>query len=110
MNHTITILATLLLAPLALRGGELAPTSPNPGLHYYYEVPRVNPPQTIKVDVGVYGGAPGGLRAEVSDAPNILILFADDIGYEALGAYGGLDFKTPNLDRMAAKGFPSTLE
>jgi arylsulfatase A-like enzyme len=39
-----------------------------------------------------------------SAPPNILILFADDIGYEALGAYGGLDFKTPNLDRMAAEG------
>jgi arylsulfatase A-like enzyme len=37
-------------------------------------------------------------------APNILILLADDIGYEALGAYGGLDFNTPHLDAMAAQG------
>ncbi|MCH7228952.1 sulfatase-like hydrolase/transferase [Haloferula sp. A504] len=36
--------------------------------------------------------------------PNILILLADDIGYEALGAYGGQDFITPNLDTMAAQG------
>jgi arylsulfatase A-like enzyme len=36
--------------------------------------------------------------------PNVLILLADDIGYEALGAYGGLDFNTPNLDTMAAQG------
>ena len=27
--------------------------------------------------------------------PNILLIFADDIGYEALNCYGGLDFKTP---------------
>ena len=36
--------------------------------------------------------------------PNILLMVADDIGYEALGAYGGLDFETPGLDRMAARG------
>ena len=29
--------------------------------------------------------------------PNILLIFADDIGYEALNSYGGLDFKTPSL-------------
>ena len=36
--------------------------------------------------------------------PNIVFIFADDIGYEALNCYGGLDFKTPHLDRMAAEG------
>ncbi len=36
--------------------------------------------------------------------PNILLIFADDIGYEALGCYGGLDFETPRLDRMASEG------
>ncbi len=36
--------------------------------------------------------------------PNILLIFADDIGYEALNCYGGLDFETPNLNRMAKQG------
>ncbi len=36
--------------------------------------------------------------------PNILLIFADDIGYEALGCYGGLDFKTPHLNQMATEG------
>lgn len=36
--------------------------------------------------------------------PNILLIFADDIGYEALNCYGGLDFETPRLNEMAAKG------
>ena len=36
--------------------------------------------------------------------PNILLIFADDIGYEALNSYGGLDFETPNLNRMAEQG------
>src|SRR6188768_3121423 len=41
------------------------PTTVNPGLHHYYEVPPANPPQTIKVDVCVYGGTPGGVGAAV---------------------------------------------
>ncbi|OVE75893.1 N-acetylgalactosamine-6-sulfatase [bacterium E08(2017)] len=36
--------------------------------------------------------------------PNILFIYVDDLGYEALGSYGGLDFSTPNLDQMAADG------
>lgn len=46
-------------------------------------------------------GAPPLRSAE---QPNILLIFADDIGYEALGCYGGLDFQTPRLDRMAEEG------
>ncbi len=38
------------------------------------------------------------------NAPNILVLFADDLGYESLGCYGGKDFSTPNLDRLAKQG------
>ena len=36
--------------------------------------------------------------------PNILLIYADDIGYEALNCYGGLDFETPRLNRMAKEG------
>jgi hypothetical protein len=36
-----------------------------PGLHYYYPVPAANPAQTLKVDVCVYGGTPGGVAAAV---------------------------------------------
>ncbi|MCM8535427.1 MAG: sulfatase-like hydrolase/transferase [Lentisphaeraceae bacterium] len=36
--------------------------------------------------------------------PNVIFIFADDIGYEALPSYGGLDFETPNLDIMAKGG------
>jgi arylsulfatase A-like enzyme len=39
-----------------------------------------------------------------AEPPNLLFIFADDIGYEALGCYGGQDFETPNLDRMAEQG------
>ncbi len=39
-----------------------------------------------------------------AEKPNILMIYADDIGYEALNCYGGLDFATPNLNAMAAEG------
>jgi arylsulfatase A-like enzyme len=42
-------------------------------------------------------------RAEYTP-PNIVILFADDLGINDLGCYGRKDQRTPNLDRLAAEG------
>ncbi len=35
---------------------------------------------------------------------NVILIMADDIGYECYGAYGGTSYKTPVLDRMARQG------
>ncbi len=40
--------------------------------------------------------------------PNVVFLFADDLGYGDLGCYGQKEIKTPNLDRMAAEGMRFT--
>jgi arylsulfatase A-like enzyme len=40
--------------------------------------------------------------------PNIVIIFADDLGYGDLGVYGHPSIRTPNLDRMAADGMRFT--
>tara|TARA_R110002049_G_scaffold285698_4_gene467029 strand:- start:177122 stop:178402 length:1281 start_codon:yes stop_codon:yes gene_type:complete len=39
-----------------------------------------------------------------ADQPNIVLIMADDIGYECYGAYGGTSYATPNIDRLAASG------
>jgi len=39
--------------------------------------------------------------------PNVVIIFADDMGYGDLGCYGSKKNRTPNLDRLAAEGMRS---
>ena len=36
--------------------------------------------------------------------PNVILIMADDLGYETVGANGGTSYRTPNLDRLAAEG------
>ncbi len=42
--------------------------------------------------------------ATAADRPNIVLIMADDIGYECLSCYGSESNKTPNLDALAASG------
>lgn len=47
----------------------------------------------------------GGIVAQAAPArPNVVLFLVDDLGYEALGAYGGVSYETPELDRLAASG------
>jgi len=38
------------------------------------------------------------------DRPNVVLIMADDMGYECLSCYGSASYQTPNLDRLAAGG------
>lgn len=48
--------------------------------------------------------APSILRAAPGKKPNIVLIMADDIGYECFGCYGSRQYHTPNIDRMAQQG------
>ena len=43
-------------------------------------------------------------NASTKRKPNIILIMADDLGYETLGTYGGASYDTPVLDRLAANG------
>lgn len=47
------------------------------------------------------------LPAAGSERPNIVILFADDMGFSDIGCFGS-EIETPNLDRLAANGLRYT--
>lgn len=57
------------------------------------------------IAAGALGAAPQTPR---SDAPNIIFIMADDLGYGELGSYGQKRIRTPRLDRMAAEGMRFT--
>ena len=54
------------------------------------------------------GGARRQLAAAtpdaVADRPNVVLIMADDIGYESFGAYGSTQYRTPRIDALAAQG------
>ena len=56
---------------------------------------------TLTILVGLLLGA---FTAQANDRPNIILIMADDMGYEALSSNGSESCKSPNLDKLAAKG------
>ena len=39
-----------------------------------------------------------------AERPNVILIMADDIGYECFGCYGSEQYQTPNIDRLAERG------
>jgi len=62
--------------------------------------------------VGVAAGAAmwnfEGLAKARRSGPNIVLIIADDMGWDDCGAYGHPRIRTPNIDRLAAEGMRFT--
>lgn len=48
------------------------------------------------------------MPADTGKGPNIVFIFADDLGYGDIGCYGATKVKTPNIDRLAREGMRFT--
>jgi arylsulfatase len=91
----LTIAITLGFAPMAAAQQALDRTvlpiaHPKPPLYTELDVRNATPPPRFQVK------AP-------EDAPNVVIVLVDDLGFAGTSAYGG-PVKTPTFDRMAAAG------
>ena len=51
---------------------------------------------------------PAKLRAAETKSPNIVVIYADDLGYGDVGCYGATNVKTPNIDALASGGLRFT--
>ena len=56
----------------------------------------------------VLGAAAFGIDASAARGPNIVLIYADDLGYGDVGCYGATRVRTPNIDRLAARGLRFT--
>jgi arylsulfatase A-like enzyme len=52
----------------------------------------------------LFGGCTAKQDSTTNKRPNILFIFTDDHALQAIGAYGSVLNKTPNIDRLAAEG------
>lgn len=46
--------------------------------------------------------------AVAAERPNIVLIYADDLGYGDVGCYGATEVNTPNIDRLAREGLRFT--
>jgi arylsulfatase A len=63
---------------------------------------------TVAISIAGAAIAQNNKTVVKSKLPNIIYIYADDMGYAELGCYGQQKIKTPNLDRMAAEGMRFT--
>ncbi|MBW4329936.1 arylsulfatase [Stakelama sp. CBK3Z-3] len=64
----------------------------------------------LTVAMGMTGAGRAFARAAKAGKrkPNVLIIYADDLGYQDVSCYGGTAVPTPNIDRLAAQGLRFT--
>ena len=88
--------------PLSIRNRKLR------GRILYDEPPTVVRYLPIFLVLFVFWEGCTSSDAQVTQKPNIVIVFADDLGYGDLATYGHPTIQTPNFDRMASEGMKFT--
>jgi arylsulfatase A len=43
-------------------------------------------------------------QIQAADKPNVIFILADDLGIGNVGCYGADNYKTPEIDKLAARG------
>ena len=43
-------------------------------------------------------------KRRVNEKPNVILIMADDVSWEAFSCYGAEDYSTPHIDALAADG------
>lgn len=56
------------------------------------------------VSAAALASATKGVAKTPARPPNIVVIYADDLGYGDVGCYGATHVRTPNIDRLAADG------
>ena len=50
----------------------------------------------------------GSVEGDKKVNPNIIVIYADDLGFGDLSSYGASELSTPNIDRIANEGIKFT--
>ena len=61
-------------------------------------------PPLLSVALIVLSSLASGPAAGAAERPNVLFVFADDLGQRDLGCYGSPFYETPHIDALAARG------
>ncbi len=56
------------------------------------------------LSIATFAGLQAPLAAAAERRPNIILIMADDAGWECFSCYGGKDYQTPHVDALARKG------
>ena len=71
-------------------------------MHYFKQI------LTLSISLVLISCGPKNTKTENKSKPNIVVIYADDLGYGDVSSYGSTELLTPNFDRIANEGIRFT--